>query len=249
MRELWTSGDVRLELLEWRPTVEERLWGTPIVAVHGGIGRAQRWQDQGEAAIAGRLGHRPRALGAFSRRGMGRSGAPQSGYRLLDFVDDLAATVDTLGYRRFVVVGHSLGVPIALSYAARRPTGLVGLVLGDYGPRYPALGETWMTQVEERHRLGAPAEFDLEGARRMRADSREVDLSAELSSITFPVLVVTADDEVSLTTRDRVTYEKRLIDVRIVRIAGAGHMLSVEGSPDAFHAALGEFLDRFDAAS
>jgi pimeloyl-ACP methyl ester carboxylesterase len=249
MRELWTSGGVRLELLEWRPTVEERLWGTPMVAVHGAIGRAQRWRDEGEAAIAGRLGHRSRALGAFSRRGMGRSDAPPFGYRLIDFVDDLAAAVDTFGYDRFVVVGHSLGVPIALSYAARRPAGLVGLVLGDYGPRYPALGERWMTQVEERHRSGAPAEFDLEGARRMQADSREVDLSAELTSITFPVLVVTADDEVSLTASDRVTYEKRLRDVRIVRIAGAGHMLSVEGRSDAFHAALGEFLDRFDATS
>jgi pimeloyl-ACP methyl ester carboxylesterase len=83
----------------------------------------------------------------------------------------------------------------------------------------------------------------------MRADSREVDLSAELTSITFPVLVVTADDEVMVTAGDRVTYEKRLSDVRIVRIAGAGHMLSVEGSPDAFHAALGEFLDRLDPAS
>jgi len=249
MREMWTSGGVRLELLEWRPSVEERLSGTPIVAVHGGIGRAQRWQDEGEAAMAGRLGHRPRALGAFSRRGMGRSDAPPSGYRLVDFVEDLADAVDTFGYQRFVVVGHSLGVPIALSYAARRPTGLVGLVLGDYGPRYPALGERWLTQVEERHRLGGPGEFDLEGARRMRADSREVDLSGELTSITFPVLVVTADDEVSLTARDRATYEKRLIDVRIVRIAGAGHLLSVEGSSDAFHAALGGFLDRFDAAS
>jgi pimeloyl-ACP methyl ester carboxylesterase len=249
MRELWTSGGVRLELLEWRPSVEQRLWGTPIVAVHGAIGRAQRWQDEGEAAIAGRLGHRPRALGAFSRRGMGRSGAPPSGYRLADFVDDLAAAVDTFGYHRFVVVGHSLGVPIALSYAARRPTGLVGLVLGDYGPRYPAFGERWMTQVEERHRSSAPAEFDIEGARRMQADSREVDLSAELTSITLPVLVVTADDEVSLTARDRVTYEKRLSDVRIVRIAGAGHMLSVEGRSDAFHAVLGEFVRRFDPAS
>ena len=248
MRELRTSGDVRLELLEWRPSVEERRWGTPIVAVHGGIGRAQRWRDEGEAAIEGRLGHRSRALGAFSRRGMGRSDAPPTGYRLADFVDDLAAAVDTFGYQRFVVVGHSLGVPTALSYAARQPNGLVGLVLGDYGPRYPALGERWMTQVEERHRSGTAAEFDLEGARRMRADSREVDLSAELTSITLPVLVVTADDEVMVTAGDRVTYEKRLIDVRIVRIAGAGHMLSVEGSPDAFHAALGEFLDRFDAA-
>jgi pimeloyl-ACP methyl ester carboxylesterase len=249
MRELWTNGGVRLELVEWRPSVEERFWGTPIVAAHGAIGRAQRWQDEGEAAVAGRLGHRQRALGAFSRRGMGGSDAPPSGYRLVDFADDLAASVDTFGYRRFVVMGHSLGVPIALSYAARRPPGLVGLVLGDYGPRYPALGERWMTQVEERHRSGAPAEFDLEGARRMRADSRELDLSAELSSITFPVLVVTADDLVSVTARDRVTYEKRLSDVRMVTIAGADHMLSVDGSSDGFHAALGEFVARFDPSS
>jgi pimeloyl-ACP methyl ester carboxylesterase len=246
MRELWTSGVVRLELLEWRPTAPERLWGTPIVAVHGAIGRAQSWRDEGEAAIAGRLGHRPRALGAFSRRGMGSSDAPPSGYGLVDFADDLAAAVDTFGYRRFVLVGHSLGVPIALSYAARRPTGLVGLVLGDYGPRYPAFGERWMTQVEERHRSGAPAGFDLEAARRMRADSREVDLSADLSSISFPVLVVTADDLVSVTAGDRITYETRLTDVRIVRIAGAGHMLSVDGRSDAFHTTLGEFVARFD---
>ncbi len=188
------------------------------------------------------------ALGAFSRRGMGRSDAPPTGYRLADFVGDLAAAVDAFGYQRFVVMGHSLGVPIALSYGARQPTGLVGLVLGDYGPRYPALGERWMTQVEERHRSDPSAEFDLEGARRMRADSRDVDLSAELTSITFPVLVVTADDEVMVTAGDRVTYQTQLIDVRIVRIAGAGHMLSVEDSSDAFHAALGEFLDRFDPA-
>jgi pimeloyl-ACP methyl ester carboxylesterase len=249
MRELWTSQGVRLELLEWRPSVDERHWGTAIVAVHGGIGRAQRWRDEGEAAIAGRLGHRPRALGAFSRRGMGRSDAPPTGYRLADFVDDLAAAVDTFGYQRFVVMAHSLGVPIALSYAARRPTGLVGLVLGDYGPRYPALGEKWMTQVEERHRSGASAEFDLEGARRMRTDSREVDLSDELTSITFPVLVVTADDEVSVTARDRVTYEKRLSDVTIVRLAGAGHMLLVDGRSDAFHETLGKFVARFDPVS
>lgn len=246
MRELWTSGGVRLELVEWRPSVEESLWGTPIVAVHGAIGRAQRWRGEAEAAIAGRLGHRPRALGAFSRRGMGGSEAPQSGYRLVDFADDLAAAVNTFGYRRFVVVAHSLGVPIALSYAARRPTGLVGLVLGDYGPRYPALGEEWMANVEARHRSSVPAEFDLEGARRMRTDSRELDLSAELRSIAFPVLVLTADDMVMVSARDRVAYETGPADVQVVRIAGADHMLSVDGRSDAFHTVLGEFVARFD---
>lgn len=249
MRELWASGSVRLELLEWRPTVEERLWGTPIVAAHGAIGRAQNWRDEGEAAAAGRIGNRPRALGAFSRRGMGRSAAPPSGYALADFVGDLAAAVEAFEYPRFVLAGHSLGVPIVLTYAARQPTGLVGLVLGDYGPRYPAFGDRWMAQVEERHRSGASDQFDLEGARRMRAESREVDLSSDLPSVRCPVLVVTGDREASLTPQDRVGYERGLRDVRIVTIAGAGHMLSVGDRPDAFHAALGLFVGRFDAAS
>ena len=250
MRELWASnGSVRLELLEWRPTVEERLWGTPIVAVHGGIGRAQTWRDEGEAAAAGHLGDRARMLGAFSRRGMGRSAAPSSGYALEDFVHDLEAAVEALGYPRFVLAGHSLGVPIAISYAMREPTSLVGLVLGDYGPRYPAFGEKWMTEVEERHRSLSWGEFDLDGARRMRADSRDIDLSPDLARITCPVLVVTGDRGVSLTPQDLAAYERELRDVRIVTIAGAGHMLSVDGRADAFHAALGAIVRQFDPAS
>ena len=247
MRELWATGSgVRLELLEWRPTVEERGWGTPVIAVHGGIGRAETWRDEGEAAAAGRLGDRPRTLGAFSRRGMGRSEAPHSGYALSDFVDDLAAAVKTLGYPRFAIAAHSLGVPIAISYTSRSPDGVVGLALGDYGPRYPAFDETWMRSVEERHRAGTGAMFDLEGARRMRADSRAIDLSSELASIRCPVLVVTGDRDVALTPQNRACYEGALADVRVLILAGAGHMLSVESRPDAFHAALGSFIKGLD---
>ena len=88
--------------------------------------------------------------------------------------------------------------------------------------------------------------FDLEGARRMRADSRAIDLSSELASIRCPVLVVTGDRDVALTPQDRACYEGALADVRVLILAGAGHMLSVEGRPDAFHAALGSFIKGLD---
>lgn len=247
IRELWaTNGSVRLEVLEWRPTAGKGTSATPIVGVHGAIGNAQTWRDEGEAASSGRLGGRPRALGAFSRRGMGRSDAPASGYGLREFVGDTAAAVAALGYSRYVLAGHSLGVPIAIAYAARRPAGLVGLLLGDYGGRFPAFDDTWMDQVEERHRSGRGGAFDLGGARAMRAESRPTNLTHELRLITCPVLVVTGDRDVSLTADDRERYERDLADVRVVTLVGAGHMLSVDGRADAFHAELGQFVEQFD---
>lgn len=197
IRELWaTNGSVRLEVLEWRPTADDGTWATPIVGVHGAMGSAQTWRDEGEAASSGRLGGRSRALGAFSRRGMGRSDAPASGYDLREFVGDTTAAVAALGYSRFVLAGHSLGVPIAIAYAARRPPGLMALLLGDYGPRFPAFDDTWMDEVEERHRSGRGGAFDLDGARAMRAESQLRDLTHELRLITCPVLVVTGDRDV-----------------------------------------------------
>ena len=247
IRELWaTNGSVRLEVLEWRPTAGDGMSATPIVGVHGAIGSAQSWRDEGEAASSGRLGGRTRALGAFSRRGMGRSDAPASGYGLREFVGDTTAAVAALGYSRYVLAGHSLGVPIAITYAAGRPPGLVALVLGDYGARFPAFDDTWMDQIEERHRSGGSAAFDLDGVKAMRAESHPKDLSDELGSITCPVLVVTGDRDVSLTSDDRERYERSLADVRVVTLTGAGHMLSVDGRADSFHAELGRFAAQFD---
>lgn len=247
-RELWgVNAGVRIEVLEWRPSVPERTWGTPIIGVHGAIGNARGWDGEGEAASAGRLGARPRCFAALSRRGMGRSDAPDAGYHLGDFVGDVASAVEALRYSRVVLFAHSLGVPMAISFAARQPQGLAGLVLGDFGPRYPAYDDAWVTRVEERYRSGATGPLSLHAVRQMRAASREIDLDDALGSIRCPVVVVTGDTEdVMLTTGHRERYQRGLVDVRFVTIAGAGHMLQVDGRADALHDVLGAFVARFD---
>lgn len=249
-RELWAlSGAVRIEILEWGPASGTRA-GTAIVAMHGGIGSARTWETEGEAAAAGRLGGRARQLAALSRRGMGGSGAPASGYGLANFVEDLGAAVRALGYERFVAVGHSLGVPIVLSFAAGSPAGLVGIVLGDYGPRYPRLDDAWVNEVVGLYRSGRVGALNIDALRRTSAESHQVSLVDELARITCPVLVVTGDgDPISLTKDDRMAYERGIRDVEIVVIPGANHMLSVKGDPQYFHAALGAFVARFDNAS
>lgn len=133
-----TSGQVRIHAEEWTPraggTSAGR--GVPIVFVPGGTGNAYTAQDLGRDAASGRVGGRPRAVLGISRRGMGLSDAPPTGYRPADFAADVEAAVSAAGYERFVLFGHSMGVPISLEHVLRYPRRVAGLVLGDTPAAY-----------------------------------------------------------------------------------------------------------------
>lgn len=64
-------------------------------------------------------------------RGFGRSDAPDLGYSMATYADDLIALLDSLGVGRAVVCGLSMGGYIALELARRAPERLAGLVLMD----------------------------------------------------------------------------------------------------------------------
>ena len=100
--------------------------GLPVVLVHSLAGNAAQWTEQ--------LGHlrRSRRAIAVDLRGHGRSKPPGDGdYSLAGMADDVAAMAETLGLQRFVLVGHSMGGGVALTYAGRHPDRVAGLVLVD----------------------------------------------------------------------------------------------------------------------
>ena len=70
-------------------------------------------------------------------RGHGRSGLPREPHRvtLPDLAHDLAWVMDELGIPDAALIGHSMGVQVALETAARYPHKVSGLVLccGSYG--------------------------------------------------------------------------------------------------------------------
>jgi pimeloyl-ACP methyl ester carboxylesterase len=74
---------------------------------------------------------------ALDLRGVGRSEAPETGYGIPDFADDLAQLCEVVGIERPVVVGHSLGGMIAVELSARFPALASALVLVDPGPIDP----------------------------------------------------------------------------------------------------------------
>lgn len=128
------SSGVRIHAQEWTASTEDP--GLPIVFVPGGTGNAFAGEDLGREAASGAIGGRSRSLLAVSRRGMGQSDAPASGYTPRDFANDVQAAVGAAGYRRFLLVGHSMGVPISLEFTLSHPDRVAALALGDTPAAY-----------------------------------------------------------------------------------------------------------------
>lgn len=66
---------------------------------------------------------------AMTQRGHGDADKPASGYRLVDFSDDLAAFMDAVHLDRAVVVGHSSGGYVARQLVADHPGRVSALML------------------------------------------------------------------------------------------------------------------------
>ena len=100
--------------------------GVPVVLLHSLAGNTTHWSAQLE-----HLRQTRRAV-ALDLRGHGRSAQPRDGEYSLDaMAGDVGAAVDSLGLERFVLVGHSLGGGVAVTYAGAHPERVAGLFLLD----------------------------------------------------------------------------------------------------------------------
>ena len=101
--------------------------GTPVVLLHGLVGSANYW-----GAAYDTLASRHRLI-APDLLGFGRSPRPASGYGPDDHTAALLTALDDLDVREpAVLVGHSLGVLVALRLAATEPTRVASVV--GFGP-------------------------------------------------------------------------------------------------------------------
>jgi pimeloyl-ACP methyl ester carboxylesterase len=118
-------GGVNLHYLEWG-SVEN----SPLLLIHGGSAHAHWWDH-----IAAVLAQEYRVI-ALDSRGHGDSDrANPPSYEISDYVEDIAALVAQLQLTSCVLIGHSLGGLIAMTYAIRHGETLSTLVIVDIGPR------------------------------------------------------------------------------------------------------------------
>jgi pimeloyl-ACP methyl ester carboxylesterase len=106
---------------------EARGEGAPVLLVAGGLADAGQF-----AALADALAKRWRVI-AYDRRGNSRSPAPKgwSATSIQEQSDDAAGLLEALGISAASVYGHSIGAPIALDLAMRRPEIVTAIVLHD----------------------------------------------------------------------------------------------------------------------
>ena len=100
--------------------------GLPVVFVHSLAGNTRHWSAQLE-----HLRKERRAV-AFDIRGHGNSESPKDGdFEIKSLASDIDVVASELGLKRFVLVGHSSGGTVAITYADSHPEKVAGLLLAD----------------------------------------------------------------------------------------------------------------------
>ena len=119
-----------------------------MVLIHGWTCNLDNWHDQ-----IGDLSKRGRVL-AVDLPGHGRSDKPEITYSMDRFAGAVAAVMQDAGVRRAVLIGHSMGTPVARQFYRQHPEQTLGIVIVD-GPLTPFFSPTGMDSLLTA--LGGPA--------------------------------------------------------------------------------------------
>jgi len=200
--------------------------------------------------------------------GHGASGAGRARFTVAGLGGDVQAVVEALGLRRVILVGHSMGGPVALEAARLLRGRVVGIVavdtLHDVTRPFPKAA---FDGLVARYRADFPGTMDtfvggmfptnpgardwaMAEARKARpevalalfGDFQNLDLPRMLSTAAVPVRCVNAAPPNGPPTS--VEANRKHGDFDAVTVEGAGHFLQLE-KPEAFNARLREVLAGF----
>jgi pimeloyl-ACP methyl ester carboxylesterase len=197
-----TANGLRFHYRDWGGR------GQPVVLLHGLASTARIWDF-----VAPLLADAGRVI-ALDQRGHGGSDRSETGYSFAEVTADLVGVLDALGFARPVMVGHSWGASVAVSFAVAHPDRAVGIALVDGGTmsRASRPGITW----EEFERMMAPPR--LAGTPRTRLLERM--RSGDLRDIWSPAVeeAIMAGFEVfpDDTIAPRLSFERHMQIVRAI---------------------------------
>jgi esterase len=132
-----------------------------LVFLHGLMGFASNWRS-----VARHFESRYQIL-LYDQRGHGKSFQPATGYSTADYAKDLIILLDHLGWKKCILVGHSMGGRVAVEVAFRYPERVEKLVIADIGPESDMRS---MNSIEEKIN-SVPTPFENRDAAREFFDS------------------------------------------------------------------------------
>lgn len=242
--------------------------GSPVVAIHGGLGTSASWR-----AVAERLADRFEFFLA-DRRGRGASGAGTPPHSIAREVEDVRAVLGEAG-RSTVLVGHSYGGTVALEAARTAdPEEVSRLVL--YEPGVRVAGLIAAAEIRRMQELAAHGQSDhvlalaieqLDKAGLVRSDGgratrppqallelawtvpRELSaldaLGSDLSRyamVTVPTLLMVGTSSPDRARANCAALADTLPNVRVAHLERQGHVAHT-AAPDQVAEIVGAFLD------
>lgn len=221
---------------------------TPIVCVHGAASSSVVWID-----LVRRLSPKRRVV-APDLPGHGQSDRwhPPSEVSIDMYRDAVGTVCALLKIEKAILVGHSMGVLIALAAAAAWPERVAGLVLVNGGaklaaspslaPKLPSLAWSPATPRDVVDRWNAVAfGADDEIARADLAAVARYDATPLLARIKAPALILAGADDLLAPPSLSAELARGLVAATARVVPEAAHMAMLE-QPDAFVAELERFL-------
>ena len=231
--------------------------GPGIVFVHGAGGTQEHWRFQ-----VRQLASRWNAL-ALDLPGHGESQGDGFG-TIPEYRDVVRDFLDTLGFTRAVLVGHSMGGGIAQSFALTYPDSLAALVLVGTGARLRVHADIFAAIQRDMGEAGrlisgwayssaampatvasAAAAFARNRPSVLEADFRACeafDLMTEIPKIRIPTLIVCGEDDRLTPVKSARFLHEKIPGSALAVIPSAGHMVMLE-QPVEFNRGLTAFLD------
>jgi non-heme chloroperoxidase len=243
--------------------------GLPLILLHG---YADSWRSFERV-----LPHLPKSIRAFAltQRGHGDASRPVTGYRPLDFENDLVGFMDALELNTAVIAGGSSGGIIARRFAIDYTNRTLGLILVGSPLTLkdkPSVLELWdstiskledpidpsfvrgfmMSQLAQH----VPQAFLKTMLREnLKVPARvwmatlggllEDDSLEELNRIKAPTLIVWGDKDTVIPRSDQETLLERIAGSRLVVYPSAGHALYWE-EPAQFASDIVAFIENLD---
>lgn len=233
-----------------------------LLFIHGAGGSGAYWSNH----VEGLAGH----ANTMAVDLPGRGGSPDAGCReIADHARAVAGFIEACGLKRVVPVGFSMGGAVTLQLALDRPGVFEGLVLVSTGAKLKVapvvlelvesnfaalldqLKNVLISPASDPSVLdGVVADIANTDPRVIAADfgaCNRFDVRERLGQIDVPVLVLSGTDDMLTPPRYSDYLKANLGCAQPLRLAGAGHCLSIEKAAE-FTAAVSDFLQRLGDA-
>ena len=215
------TPQLRVNALAWGPAE-----GRPTLALHGWLDNADSYDGLGPLLAEAGL-----RLVSLDLPGHGLSQHKAGVYHFVDWVGDVLAVADALGWERFTLIGHSMGAGISTLLAGTVPQRLQQLVLLEglgpmsEGPEHAAKrlarslrSEARKSDAEDRKRLYA----DTQEAVDRLSEATGMDASSAATLVARGLLAVDggwtwrADPKLRVDSRLRLTEEHVHVFLRAI---------------------------------